>query len=62
MGTSGNKQGGIKFMTLGSINNVTRGIWDTILMPDTVIDRCNALVLGQHNELEFLDLKKRPIG
>ena len=58
---NGNKQGVFKFMTLVSTKNVTRQSWDEIPMPDTVIYRVNALVQGQHNDLEFLDSKKFPI-
>ena len=51
MGTSGKKQGGFKFMTLGYMQNVNRQIWDAIPMPDTVIYRVNTLGQGQPNEL-----------
>ena len=62
MGPSGNNQGELKFMTLESTNKVTRRIWDTIPMPDTVIDQVNAPGKGQPNNIQILDWSKRPIG
>ena len=62
MSPSEKKQGGFKFMTLGSIKKVVRRIWDAIPMPDTVVSRLNALGQGQIIDLDFLDIKKRPIG
>ena len=41
--------------------NMVRQIWDTIPMPDTVIARVNALGQGQHNDIDLLYCKKRPI-
>ena len=62
MGTSGKNQGELKFMTLESMNKVIRRSWDTILMPDTVIDQVNAPGKGQPNEIQLLDSNKCPIG
>ena len=61
MCTSGNNYGEFKFMTLGSMNKVTRQIWDSILISDTVINQANALSQGQHNDLELLDSDNLPI-
>ena len=55
MVSEGNKQGGLKFMTLGSMKNVVRRSWYEIPMPDTLIARVNALSQGQLNDLDFLD-------
>ena len=62
MGTSGNNQGGFKFMTSGSMTKVIRQIWDAIPMPDTMIAQVNSLALEQPNDLDFLDSNKNPIG
>ena len=62
MGPRGNKQGGFKFMTLGSMKKVVRQIWYEIPMPDTVIAQVNALKHGKPNDIDFLDRKKLPIG
>ena len=62
MGPSGNKQGGLKFMTLGSMKKVVRRSWDALPMPNTVIARVNVLGQGQPNGIDLLDCKKRPIG
>ena len=40
---------------------MTRLRWYEITMPDTVIDLVNALSQGQHNDLQFFDVKKRKI-
>ena len=61
MGTSGNNQGEVKFMTLESMNKVIRRRWDTILMPDTVIDQVNAPGKDQPNDIQLLDRNKCPI-
>ena len=58
VGPRGNKQGGFKFMTLGSMEKVVRRSWDTIPMPVTVIELVNALGQGQPNDLDFLDSQK----
>ena len=62
MGTSGNKQGGFKFMNLGSMKKVTRRSWDAILIPDTSISLFNTPIQGQPNDLKFLDQNNHPIG
>ena len=62
MSSSGNNQGELKFMTLESMNKVIRRSWDTILMPDTVIDQVNAPGKDQPNDIQLLDRNKRPIG
>ena len=62
MGSSINKQGGFKFMTLGLMKKVARQRWDAIPMPDTVIERVNTLGQVQTNDIEFLDNNKHPIG
>ena len=59
---SGNKQGGFKFMTLGSMKKVVRRIWDELPMPDTVIAQVNTLGQGQPNDLDLLDRNIRTIG
>jgi hypothetical protein len=41
LGTSGNAQGGFKFMSLTTGKKITRRSWDEIPMPDTVIARVN---------------------
>ena len=61
MGPIRNKQGELKFMTLGSMKKVVRRSWDSIQMPDTVIARVNTLGQGQPNYLDFLGCKKRTI-
>ena len=58
MGPSGKNQGELKFMTLESMNKVTRRSWDTIPMPDTVIDQVNAPGKGQPNDIQLLDCNK----
>ena len=62
MGTSRNKQGVFNFMTLGYMKKVVRQSWDTTPMPDTVIAQVNAIEREQINDLDFLDIKKLPIG
>ena len=57
-----NKQGGFKFMTLGSMKKVVRKIWYATLMPATVVARVKALSQGQPNDLSFFDSNKHPIG
>ena len=61
MGPSGNKQGGFKFMTLGSMKKMNRWSWDEIPIPDTIIAQLNALDQGEPNDLQLCDSKKRPI-
>jgi hypothetical protein len=43
LGTSGNLQGGFKFMALSTGNNIVCHSWDIIPMTDAVIARVNAL-------------------
>ena len=62
LGPSGNKQGGFYFMSLRSGKKITRYSWDSLPMPDTVIDRVNAIASDQPEELTFFDRKGRPIG
>ena len=62
MGPSGNKQGGFKFLSLRSGQTITRRSWDRIPMPDTVIDRVEALAKGEPEMLTFTDRKGRQIG
>ena len=62
MSPSGNKQGGFKFMTLGSMKKVTRKFWDRIMIPDTAIAQVDTLGQVQPNYLQLLVLKKLPIG
>ena len=61
MGTSKNKKGGFKFMTLGSMKKVVRRRWYSIPMTDTMIARVNELDQGKSNDLDLLDLNKRLI-
>ena len=61
MGTSGNKKGGFKFITLGYMKKVVRWSWYAISMPDTIFSRANTLGQGQPNDIDFLDCKKRSI-
>ena len=61
MSTSGNMQGGLKFMSLRSMRNVTRRYWNMIPMPDTFIDRFHLLVKYQPELLIFNDSKVRLI-
>ena len=49
-------------MTLGSMKNLVRSIWDAITMPEIMIDLMKKLSQVQLNVLESLDLKNRPIG
>ena len=55
MGTSGNIQGGFKFMSLRSMENITRRYWDITPMPDIVIDRVNILGKNKQELLVFTD-------
>ena len=61
MGPSGKNKGGYKIMTLGSMNKVTRQIWDAIPMPDTVIARVNVLGQDQTIDIDFIDCNNNPI-
>ena len=49
-------------MSLASGENITRYIWDSIPMTDTVIRRVNQLVRGQPKRFIFTDRKGRHIG
>ena len=62
MGPSGNLQGGFNFMSLRSMQKITRRSWDMILIPDTVIYRINILVKYKQELLVFTDWKGRLIG
>ena len=62
MGTSGNMQGGFKFMSLRSMKNITKISWYMIPMPYTVIDRVNLLGKYQPELLLFTDCKGQIIG
>jgi hypothetical protein len=53
LGTSGNLQGGFKFMALKSGNKIVHRSWDVIPMPDLVIDRVNALCCDQPQQMTF---------
>ena len=61
LGPSGNKQGGFRFMSLNSAKNVTRRIWDTIPMPDTVITRVNEIAYNEPYQFIFADRRGLPI-
>jgi hypothetical protein len=62
LGSSGNLQGGFKFIALSSGKKITRRTWDAIPIPDTVIARVNALVSDQPAHLHFTDRLGRHIG
>jgi hypothetical protein len=62
LGSSGNLQGGFKFMALTSGKKIIRRSWDTIPMPDTVIARVNELGSDQPEQLIFTDRHGRLIG
>ena len=62
MGLNRNKQGGLNFITLGSMKKVVRRSWVALQMPGTVILQVNAIGQEQSNDLDFLGCKKRPIG
>ena len=49
-------------MSLKSAKRITRYSWDALPMPDTVIDRVNALGKNQPELLTFTDRKGRLIG
>jgi hypothetical protein len=55
LGTSGNLQGGFKFMALNSGKKIVRRSWDVIPMPDLVINRVNALGRDQPQHMTFTD-------
>jgi hypothetical protein len=62
LGASGNTQGGYHFMSLRSGLKITRYSWTLIPMPDTVIDRVNALGSAEPEILSFADRRGRKIG
>ena len=55
LGTSGNHQGGFKFMSLQTGKKLTCQSWDEIPMSDTVIARVNALGANQPELFVFTD-------
>jgi hypothetical protein len=55
LGSSGNLQGGYKFMALNSGKKITHRSWDVIPMLDTVIACVNALGTDQPEQLTFSD-------
>ena len=55
MGPSRNIQGGFKFMSLRSMQNITRRYWNIILIPDTFIDQVKLLGKYQQEILVFTD-------
>ena len=61
MGPSGNKQGVLKFMTLGYLKKATRQSWDAVPMTDNIIYQLNTLGQGPTNDLELLDNKNSTI-
>jgi hypothetical protein len=62
LGSSGNLQGGYKFMALNTGKKITRRNWDVIPMPDLVIARVNVLERDQPELLTFTDCHGRLIG
>jgi hypothetical protein len=62
LGPSGNQQGGFRFMNLATGQRITRRTWDILPMPNSVIDRVNALGKDQPELFIFTDRKGRPIG
>ena len=61
-GTSGNLQGGYKFMALNSGKKIIRHNRDLIPMPDTIITRVNTLGGDQPKIITFIDRHGRLIG
>jgi hypothetical protein len=61
LGSSGNLQGGYKFMALNTRKKITRRSWDVIPMPDMVIPHANALGTDQPEQLIFTNRGGRPI-
>ena len=59
---SGNEQGGVWFMSLNSAKDIIIKSWDTILMPDTVIDHANELDYNEPDQFIFTDHISCPIG
>ena len=55
LGSSGNAQGGHRFMALNSGKKITQYSWDVIPMPDPMITRVNALGADQLEQLVFMD-------
>ena len=53
LGSSGNLQGGHKFVALDTGKKITWHSWDIIPMPDTVIERVNVLGSDQPKDLVF---------
>ena len=62
MGYRVNSQGGLKFMTLGSMKRLQGKYGMQSLIPDNVILQVNAFGQGQPNDIYFLGRKKSPIG
>ena len=62
MVSSGNIQGGFKFMILRSMKRITRRSWDMIPMTDTVIDWVELIKKYQQELLVFTDIKGKLIG
>jgi hypothetical protein len=62
LGSSGNLQGGFKFMALNCGKNFFFRSWDVIPMPDLVIDHVNALGCDQPQHMTFTDRHGRIIG
>ena len=46
LGPSGNEQGGLRFMSINSVENITIRSWNMIPIPDTVIASVNELGLN----------------
>ena len=61
LGTSGNLQGGFKFMALKKGKKIVRRSWGVIPMPGTVITQVNSLGSDQIEQLVFTDRHGRPI-
>jgi hypothetical protein len=62
LGSSGNLQGGFKFMALNSGKKIVHRSWDVIPMPDLVIDQFNALCRDQPQHMAFTDRQWRLFG
>ena len=62
LGSCGNLQGGFKFMSLQTGQNIIRYNWDVIPIPQTVIDRVNFSRKESTGTLYLYRYKNRQIG
>jgi hypothetical protein len=61
LGSSGNMQGGFKFMALNTGKKMVCHSWDVIPMPDIIIHRVNAFCSNQPQQITFVDRHGRLI-